>query len=127
MVRTQPYHHKVWVDRGATSVTLGYGELAVADSYKAYLLCRAASVEEFKVREPGDESLTAKVMSEILSKRPQAKNESLEAYYLLIFSGIKKTHQRVYFVIAQGLLRMNAWHDALAVLREAVIAFPEHW
>ena len=53
-----------------------------------------------------------------LSKRPQAKNESLEAYYLLIFSGIKKTHQRACLMMAQGFLSMNAWHDALAVLRE---------
>ena len=126
MVRTQPYHPQVWVDRGATFLTLGYGELAVSDSYKAHLLCRAASVEEIKVREPGDGSLTANVFSAILSKRPQAKNESWEAYYLFIFSGIKKTHQRAYFVMAQGLLSMNAWHDALAVLREAVTAFPEH-
>ena len=93
MVRTQPYHPQVSVNRGTTFLTLGYGELAVADSYKAHILCRAASVEEIKVREPGDGSLTAKVMSAILSKRPQAENESLEAYYLLVFSGIKKTHQ----------------------------------
>ena len=84
-------------------------------------------MEEIKARQPGDGSLTANVFSAILSKLPQAENESLEAYYLLIFSGIKKTHQRAYFIMAQGLLSMNAWHDALAVLREAVIAFPEHW
>ena len=127
MVRTQPYHPQVWVNRGATFLALGYGELAVADSYKAHLLCRVASVEEIKGREPGDGSLTANVFSAILSKLPQAENESIEAYYLLIFSGIKKTHQRVYFIMAQGFLSMNAWHDVLAVLREAVIAFPEHW
>ena len=127
MVRTLPYHPQVWVDRGATFLTVGYGELAVADSYKAHLLFRAASVEEITAREPGDGSLTANVFSAILSKLPQAENESLEAYYLLMFSGIKKTHQRAYFIMAQGLLSMNAWHDALAVLREAVIAFPEHW
>ena len=32
-------------------------------------------------------------------------------------------HQRASFIMLQGLLSMNAWHDALAVLREAVIAF----
>ena len=69
MVRTQPYHPQVLVDRGATFLTLGYGELAVSDGYKAYLLCRAASVEVIKVREPGDGSLTANIMSVILSKR----------------------------------------------------------
>ena len=35
--------------------------------------------------------------------------------------------QRAYFIMAQGLLSMNAWDDALTVLREAVIAFLEHW
>ena len=32
-------------------------------------------------------------------------------------------HQRANFFMAQSLLSMNAWDDALAVLREAVIAF----
>ena len=53
-----------------------------------------------------------------LSKRPQEENESQEAYYLVIFSGMKKTHQRAYLIMAQGLLSMNAWHDALTVLGE---------
>ena len=52
------------------------------------------------------------------SKRPQEENEPLEVYYPVIFSGLKKTHQRAYLIMAQGLLSMNAWHNALAVLRE---------
>ena len=40
---------------------------------------------------------------------------------------LHRLHQRAYFIMAQGLLSMNAWDDALAVLREAVIAFLEHW
>ena len=40
---------------------------AVADSYKAHLLCRAALVDKIKVRELGDGSLIANVFSEILS------------------------------------------------------------
>ena len=62
----------------------------MSDGYKAHLLCRAASVEVIEVREPGDGIPTANVMSAILSKRLQVENESLEAYYLVIFSGISE-------------------------------------
>ena len=65
----------------ATFLTLGYGELAAADAYKAHLLCNAASVEAMKARESGDGSLTAKVFNTILSKFPQAEHQSLEVYY----------------------------------------------
>ena len=91
------------------------------------MLCYAASVEELKAREPDDGSLPAKVFSTILSKLPQAENQSLEAYYLLVISSIKMMHERAYLIMAQGLLSMSAWDDALAVLKEAIIAFPETW
>ena len=95
--------------------------------YRAHLLCYAASVEELKARELGDGSLPAKVFNTILSKLPQAENQSLEAYYLLVFSSIKMMHERAYLIMAQGLLSMSAWDDALAVLKEAIIALPEVW
>ena len=126
MIRLLPYHPQVWIDRAATFLTLGYGELAAADAYKAHLLCYAVSIDELKARKPGDGSLTARVFSVILSKLPQAKDETLEAYYLLFFSGIHKIHERAYIILAQGLLCMGAWNDALAVLKEATRAFPEN-
>ena len=89
------------------------------------MLCYAANVDELKVREPGDGSLTAKVFSTLLSELPQGENESIEAYYLVVFSSIERMHERAYLIMAQGLLSMSAWDDALAVLKEAMIAFPE--
>ena len=124
-IRLLPYHPQVWVDRAATFLALGYGELAAADAYKAHLLCFAASVDELKAREPGDGSLTAKVFSAILSTIPQAENQSSEAYYLVVFASIERMHEQAYLVMAQGLLSMSAWDDALAVLIEAIIAFPK--
>ena len=126
LIRLLPYHPQVWVSRAATFLALGYGELATADAYKAHLLCCAASVEGLKTREPGDGSLTAKVFSTILSKLPQGEHEPLEAYYLLVFSSIERIHERAYLVMAHGLLSMSAWFDALAVLEEAIVAFPEN-
>lgn len=35
-------------------------------------------------------------------------------------------HERAYIILAQGLLSMSAWNDALAGLKEATIAFPEN-
>ena len=73
---------------------------SLKDAYKAHLLCKAASVEEMKAREPDDESLTAKVFDTILSKLPQSENQSLEVYYHQIFSSINRTHENAYLLIA---------------------------
>ena len=66
------------------------------------------------------------MFSEILSKLPQGENQSLKAYYLIIFSSIKRMHERAYLLIAQALVCNNAWDDALAVLEEAISSFPEN-
>ena len=126
-IRLLPYHPQVWIDRGATFLALGYGELAAADGYKAHLLCRAASVEEIKAREPGDGSLTAKVFSTILSKIQQTEDQSLESYCVLVFSSIDIMHQRAYTILVKGLLSLNAWQDALAVVKAAIEAFPDYY
>ena len=126
LIRLVPYHPQVWIARSASFLALGYGELAAADAYKAHLLCCAASVEGLKAQEPGDGSLTAKVFSEILSKLPQGDNQSLKAYYLIIFSSIKRMHERAYLLMAQALVCHNAWADTLAVLEEAISSFPEN-
>lgn len=126
MIRLLPYHPQVWVARAATFLKLGYGELATSDAYKAHLLCKAASVEEMKVREPGDGSLTAKVLGTILSKLPQSGNQSLEAYYQQTFASTNRTHANAYLLMAQGLMSVSAWYDARYVLQEAKKAFPEN-
>lgn len=126
IIRLLPYHPQVWIARAATFLKLGYGELAISDAYKAHLLCKAASVEEMKAREPGDGSLTAKVISTILSKLPQSENQSLEAYYQQIFSSINRTHGNAYLLMTQGLLCVSAWYDARNVLQEARKAFPRN-
>ena len=126
MIRLLPYHPQVWIARAATFLALGYGELASSDAYKAHLLCKAATVEEIKAREPGDGSLTAKVFGTILSKLPQSENQSLEAHYQQIFSSIKRMHENAYFLMAHGLLSVSAWYDARYVLQEAKKAFPKN-
>ena len=125
MIRLLPYHPQVWIARAATFLRLGYGELATSDAFKAHLLCKAASVEEMKAREPEDGSLTAKVIGTILSKLPQSDNQSLEAYYQQIFASINRTHANAYLLMAQGLLSVSAWYDAQYVLQEAKKAFPK--
>ena len=125
-IRLLPYHPQVWIARAATFLKLGYGELATSDAYKAHLLCKAATVEEMKAREPGDGSLTAKVFGTILSKLPQLENQSLEAYYQQIFSSINRTHESAYLLMAEGLLCVSAWYDARHVLQEAKKAFPKN-
>ena len=124
MIRLLPYHPQVWVARAATFLKLGYGELATADAYKAHLLCKAASVEGMKAREPGDGSLTAKVFGTILSELPQAETQSLPAYYIQVFSSINRTHGNAYLLMAQGLMSVSSWYDARYVLKEAKKAFP---
>ena len=126
MIRLLPYHPQVWIARAATFLKLGYGEPATSDAYKAHLLCKAASIEEMKAREPEDGSLTAKVFGTILSKLPQAENQSIEAYYLQVFSSINRTHEHAYLLMAQGLMSVSAWYDARYVLQEAKKAFPEN-
>lgn len=79
-----------------------------------------------KAQEPDDGSLTAKVLHTILSKLPQAKHQSLEVYYLLIFSSIKRMQEHAFLLMAQGLMCISAWYDTLSVLREATKAFPEN-
>ena len=126
LIRLIPHHPQAWIDRGTTFLALGYGELAVADGYKAHLLCCAASAEQIKAQEPGDGSLTAKVFSTILSKLPQRQDQSVESHCILVFSSIDRMHQQAYTILAQGLLSLNAWRDALTVLQEAIVAFPDH-
>ena len=126
LIRLLPYHPQVWVTRAATFLTLGYGELAAADAYKAQLLCNAASVDAMKAQEPGDGSLTAKVLNTVLSKLPQAKHQSSEVYYLLISSSIKRMQEHAFLLMAQGLMCISAWYDALNVLQGATKAFPEN-
>ena len=126
MIRLLPYHPQVWAARAATFLKLGYGELASADAYKAHLLCKAASVEEIKAREPGVRNLTAKVFGTILSKLPQAENQSIKVYYIQVFSSINRTHEHAYLLMAQGLMSVSAWYDARYVLQEAKKAFPKN-
>ena len=52
LIRLLPHHPQVWVDRGATFLALGYGELAAADGYKAHLLCHATSAKEIRLGNP---------------------------------------------------------------------------
>lgn len=117
--RLSPYLPHAWVGRAGTFLTLGYGELATTDAYRGRILCEAISTEACQKWKEGDGSLTDKVVQAIISKVPRSDFDIFG-----VKDEISVIEEMAWLVMAQGLMCIRAWYDAISVLQDGLKKFP---
>lgn len=115
----------MWSGRAATLLSLGYGELAVADAHKGLLLCGASLrlMSEDLSATPASSSLTDRVRVTLALTLPK-KNRTKAEWMHAISVQAKAAEEFLYSVMAQGLVSIRAFFDAVEVLKEAVMQYP---
>ena len=126
-IRLSPYDPRAWLGRAGTFLCLGYGELAIADAYRALILVEIFL--RFSDQNKGDRSadLTSPIASKIFSAVNAGgpmKNEDLPIHLNETFPVIKRFEHAALILMATGLLRLRAFYDGVKVLEEAQKRFP---
>ena len=109
----------MWVGRAGTLLSLGYGELTAADAYRCRLLCEAVSTDACRIWKEGDGSLTDKVVKAVKSAIPGSD-------FAIVKREIRAIEEMAWLVMAQGLMCIRAWYDAIAVLEEGLKNYPDN-
>lgn len=126
-VRLSPYHPRAWLGRAGTFLCLGFGDLAVADAYRALTLVeiflRFSEQTERDRNADLKNPIASKVFSAVIT-RVQMKNDDLPIHLNEVIPKIKSFAHDAFVIMATGLLRVRAFYDGLKVLKEAQKRFP---
>ena len=125
-IRLTPYYPQVWVGRAGTLFGLGFGELAVADAYKARLLTTAflhAPKSAFDPP-PGKNSTLRKIFDAVLSRHPVLLGQEPRVIAGQVTALLTEMDKMAILLMAQGLLSIRACYDAERLLKEASKLYP---
>lgn len=132
-IRMEPYYPQAWIERGATLLDLGYGELAIADAYRGRLLIEAFRAGEKELfqdsfpRKVVKDKLFFKVYTAVSIDVAMSSNGEgpAKAHQQLVFE-LDEMEERAFVTTIEGLRRLGAVYDALEVAREAKTRFPKN-
>ena len=123
-IRLTPYDPQVWIGRAGTLLGLGYGELAVADAYRARLLVDAFLHPQLIPVYPN--YLASLIMKTVMNEFPPVQGQSAADYWLCLQERFRKLDQSAILMMSQGLICIRAQYDATQVLKEGPRRYPNH-
>ncbi|MCJ1249747.1 hypothetical protein MMC30_006973 [Trapelia coarctata] len=122
-IRLNPYSPRVWIGRAGTLLSLRYDELAVGDTYKGRLLLDTLRKQTKTSVIPEKGSLPFLIWKEIAADiLPKGKDEK---EFALSFQGaLRRLETMAFLTMAQALISIRAFYDAVHVLEDALKRFP---
>ena len=127
-IRLSPYDPRAWLGRAGTFLCLGYGDLAIADAYRALILVEMFlrfSEQQKGNRDAGlKDPIASKVFSAVTAGVHMEDGEGLHIHLNEKFLIIKRFEHAAFVLMATGLLRVRAFYDGVKILEEAQKRFP---